>query len=363
MSVPLAQLSCEQCQRRKTKCSKTTPCSACEKAGIQCTAVQRQRLPRGRSGKQRADITTRRALRDRVERLESLVKGLQQPQQHERDLHDNESRLPETAEAVSARTTSVDAFVAPGFWADLSGAVAGLKEVLEYPDIYDEDDRETDESSPNQAKSTPDDSDGALDAHRLLFASGSSAETTLDLPPALKGHLLSVYKDRVDCLFKPLHWPSTLLIILNQQNCQDNATKKESHALESAIYFTSACTLFDHELNGRRSIVEKLRRECEDALVTAGHITTTSFMLLQAFVVYFLGVRACQANAQQWTLTALAARLANAQGIPSNLAGGALSVEIDVQRRLWQCIGVLDLQSAFDRGSHPMALTTWNRCP
>lgn len=47
--------------------------------------------------------------------------------------------------------------------------------------------------------------------------------------------------------------------------------------------------------------------------------------------------------------------MANAVGIPSNLAvSPELSLDVEVRRRVWHCIGVLDLQSAFDRGSKPL---------
>ena len=43
------RLSCQQCQRRKSKCDKESPCSACKQAGLNCKAVERARLPRGRN--------------------------------------------------------------------------------------------------------------------------------------------------------------------------------------------------------------------------------------------------------------------------------------------------------------------------
>lgn len=69
-TVPTARLSCQQCSQRKTKCDKGLPCSACQKAGLGCVAVNRQRLPRGRSGH-----TKRRdgLLKARIDRLEALV--------------------------------------------------------------------------------------------------------------------------------------------------------------------------------------------------------------------------------------------------------------------------------------------------
>lgn len=75
MSVPAAQLSCQQCQRRKTKCDKEIPtCSACLKAGIVCNKVQRHRLPRGRTSKK---VLSGPALGDRIDRLEAIVSQLQ----------------------------------------------------------------------------------------------------------------------------------------------------------------------------------------------------------------------------------------------------------------------------------------------
>lgn len=211
----------------------------------------------------------------------------------------------------------------------------------------------------------------SCEPHRLLFGNTSPGDATFNVSPALKERLLNVYQERVDCLFKPLHWPSTLAAIQQQgSKYQSKAEEAEHHALEYALYFTSACTLFDHELDRRQSVVEALRQECERALVRAGLLTTTSCRLLQALIVYLVspvipsrfvradaeqaGIRACRSNAQQWTLTAIAVRLANAQGIPSSLATEDSSVNMQVRRRLWQCIGVLDLQSAFDRGSQPL---------
>ena len=63
-------LSCEQCQQRKTRCDKSHPCGSCQKANIECTAVQRRRLPRGRTATGRARDTE---LKDRVAQLEAFL--------------------------------------------------------------------------------------------------------------------------------------------------------------------------------------------------------------------------------------------------------------------------------------------------
>lgn len=65
------KLSCERCQQRKVKCDKDSPCGACRRAGLDCTAVHRQRLPRGRNVKRTGKETD---LKDRVARLEKLLR-------------------------------------------------------------------------------------------------------------------------------------------------------------------------------------------------------------------------------------------------------------------------------------------------
>ncbi|KAL3428808.1 hypothetical protein BDV09DRAFT_190654 [Aspergillus tetrazonus] len=70
-----AQLTCETCKRRKVKCDKLRPCSNCCKAGIQCVAVERARLPRGRSAKKKNKEPSP-DLSGRVSMLEGLIESL-----------------------------------------------------------------------------------------------------------------------------------------------------------------------------------------------------------------------------------------------------------------------------------------------
>lgn len=80
---PCARLTCETCKRRKVKCDKLRPCTACRRAKIHCVAVERARLPRGRSAKQKNTIQQgtvlchqTSSLSNRVEMLEGLVRSL-----------------------------------------------------------------------------------------------------------------------------------------------------------------------------------------------------------------------------------------------------------------------------------------------
>jgi hypothetical protein len=68
--LPIPRLACEQCKRRKLRCDKASPCTACADAGLECRTVQRARLPRGKSGRARSQNNK---LENRVARIEKLL--------------------------------------------------------------------------------------------------------------------------------------------------------------------------------------------------------------------------------------------------------------------------------------------------
>lgn len=63
-------LSCINCRKRKVKCNKTNPCSACDRSSLACIFPNRARLPRGRNG---GSKTTNVELLRRVNKLEKLL--------------------------------------------------------------------------------------------------------------------------------------------------------------------------------------------------------------------------------------------------------------------------------------------------
>lgn len=77
----VALLSCELCSKRKIRCDKRQPCSACVASGKECIPVIRPRLPRGRKGGRRDGNSE---LRTRVRRLEDLLRSLEPVDLNER---------------------------------------------------------------------------------------------------------------------------------------------------------------------------------------------------------------------------------------------------------------------------------------
>lgn len=105
-------------------------------------------------------------------------------------------------------------------------------------------------------------------------------------PSEMEHSLLDIYYERVHTLFRVLHWPSTRALLQGAEDLVDVNIR----ALKSAIYFASVCSLLDHELDGRPAILSQYRQRAEEAFIDAGLLTTNSFMVLQAFVIYLVSI-------------------------------------------------------------------------
>ncbi|GAB7323418.1 hypothetical protein MBLNU13_g05875t1 [Cladosporium sp. NU13] len=287
-----------------------------------------------------------------MDHLESIVSRLQQAQQAPEIKNQHAINHGHT----DYHSPASDSFVAPDFWTELAESVAGLRSVLEDGESPDQNDN-TQQSrlasqEPEITTSRPFKTGDPVscDPNRMLFGQSNNFGPT-NMTSEMNEFLLNVYHERIHALFNVLHWPSTLASFKVSKEKED----VKARALKSAIFFTSVCSLLDHELEGRREILDQYRQRAEEAFIDAGLLTTTSFMVLQAFVIYLAGLRACESSAAQWTLISVAVRLADAMGLRGAQSSHKLSViDRELRCRLWFGIGVLDLQSAFDRGSRAL---------
>jgi hypothetical protein len=178
--------------------------------------------------------------------------------------------------------------VAPDFWAELADSVAGLRSVLEDGESPDHDDAQESRlasQEPEIPTFRPVKTGDLVtcDPNKMLFGP-SNKVGPVDTTSEMNEFLRDVYHERVHALFNVLHWPSTLALF-NVSNVKEDVKLR---ALKSAILFTSVCSLLDHELEGRRAILNQYRQRAEEAFIDAGLLTTTSFVVLQAFVIYLV---------------------------------------------------------------------------
>ncbi|KAH9828412.1 C6 zinc finger protein domain-containing protein [Teratosphaeria destructans] len=346
--------------QRKTRCDKRHPrCSACERAGLQCVAVQRQRLPRGKSGNAKRDDP---AVKARIARLESLVIQLQQQVNHgpssndaavrglanmsigrpQAPVHpehsdDTPSPQPSTTSALGSEHIAWTT----GFWEQLSGAVDGLREVLESPE-----EDETDIPAAQLHTTSPTGSPGFCVGmgHR-----GSMMLTSPHVSAEVREELLHTYADRIDPIYKAVHWPS---VRTHLRTSTFDARSPSMQALELSICFIAVCALGDGDVQDRTELLEHYRTAAQRSIERAGIISNKDLAVLQALTLYLEGLRMCQRNDEFWLLVAVAVRAATDHGLdqlndvpPSQRT----TFDYQVKKRLWFCVGILDLQASFDR--------------
>ncbi|KAI7681663.1 hypothetical protein KC322_g14157, partial [Hortaea werneckii] len=357
-----SRLSCEQCQARKTKCDKNLPCSACVKAGHQCTPVQRQRLPRGRSGKARSRED---ALKARIGRLESVVTQLQSvvpggtaaalvpgedtpaltPISKDRLEDTSASDVPIKSEDANAagHSKSLRGLVAPTFWNELSEAVSGLRDALE--ETKQEDDSTPESLNDQFSKSASGDSQRPSGANAVLFPRMSAVDsgtTSNWLEPGVKNKLVNSYRERYYPIVKGGHWPSIAATIRFGWDTDPNIPLPAgARALEAAVCFAGACVLSETELDHKSDIVAQTRLSTETLLSEAGILSTRDFVVLQAFAFYVATLRLCQCNADQWTLIACVVRIASAQGLSAKSDADESILDRECRLQLWFMIGLL----------------------
>lgn len=105
------------------------------------------------------------------------------------------------------------------------------------------------------------------------------------------GILVSVFKQRVDAIFKILHWPSVTTTA--EIDVKDTRVISGNHALELSIYFTAICTLTNEEcvdilLCQRQTLLQQYKQAVETAISKTNLLSSPNRVVLQAFVVYLV---------------------------------------------------------------------------
>lgn len=258
---PKVTLSCLQCQQRKRKCDKSSPCGACTQSGIDCTPILRARKPRGRHV-----VGKDTDLKQRISRLETLL------------LAQNNGESGSPSNAVNATTKEAfDSAVSE---------IAGIQKLLEQAGI-DDDDVDEDGSTPgsDMIETTIDPTfEVVLFGDRSCFV----PPEILQIPsPTMQMSLLNIYLERVDQLIKVVHAPSLRLALAAAD------TTPAQQALRFAIYYAAVCTLSDQECYecfhcSRESLANQYDLAAQVCLSRAGLMTTPTMMVLQAYVIYLV---------------------------------------------------------------------------
>ncbi|GKZ18025.1 hypothetical protein AbraIFM66951_006595 [Aspergillus brasiliensis] len=382
--------SCITCRRRKVRCNKKTPCSNCVKAGIQCIFPPPGRAPRKVKRPQDAELLSR------LRRLEGVIEHLSEKkvtsaaasssdtssprvrQQHPQ----NASAHPANAQAsmpdgdgdgcpllmdaakldptrpVAPRSIehefgrlvideSRSRYVSNRFWASLGDEIEELQDILD-PSSSDEEDYPSPESSSSQSANH----DG------FLFGFYSVSHSLHDfLPPRTQIPLLwNTWLENVAPLIPIVHKASARQLFTTA--AQDpNSLDKNFEALFLAMCLVAIISMSPSQCSAqlgeeRDVLVKRYRFAVEQALSKADLLNTQNITLLQALVIFLIGVRREDDTKFVWSMTALVLRLAQGLGLHRDGTNfGLKPYETEMRRRLWWHICLLDIRAAEDHGS------------
>ncbi|TVY86555.1 Transcription factor, partial [Lachnellula willkommii] len=175
----------------------------------------------------------------------------------------------------------------------------------------------------------------------------------LELPPEpVVSSLVDTYLHRVDPVFKATHAPSLRQLFL----LDEYSLTPAQEALKFSVLFTSVCSLEDDEFlqrfnYSRSSLRSRLQLASEVFLSRTNLLNTSNLTVLQAFVIYLVGLRTVDECRPICILMATAIRLGQCLGLDLEKTNHT-PFETEIRRRVWCSIGILDIMTTFDSGSH-----------
>jgi hypothetical protein len=239
-------------------------------------------------------------------------------------------------------------YINNSFWASLNNEVEDLKAVLIEPS-----DDEDDVNSPDSSEQP-----GQHQGFIFGLSSTSVDMQALHPTPEIARQFWESYKDSVEPLVKVLHVP-TFETTFDDALANPEKVSKGLESLLFAIYYGAVtCTSTEECLKNwgedKSALLSKYRFALEQALARANFLYCDEIVILQAFVIFLILLRRNDDARKIWTLTGLVVRIAQTLGIHRDGSHfGLAPFEIEMRRRLWWQVCVLDARSSEDHGCDP----------
>jgi Fungal specific transcription factor domain len=220
---------------------------------------------------------------------------------------------------------------------------------------YNDEDDDSEDDFPS-----PDTSNSSSNHQGFIFGLSSQNVDMYSLHPP-KEHVpiyWQLYRENVDPLVKIIHVPTMTPEILEAAQHLDSISKG-MEALLMVIYYSAATSLWDDECRekfgeNKDDLLARYRFGVEQALARADFLETDEVVVLQAFVIFLICLRRNDDARIIWTLTGLVVRMAQTLGIHRDGSHYNLTpFQIEMRRRLWWQICILDARASEDHGSDP----------
>ncbi|RAL12218.1 transcription factor domain protein [Aspergillus homomorphus CBS 101889] len=324
--------SCVVCNRRKVKCDRQDPCSACTRNGVEC--IYRAHFPPRRRKRQRSDGAHPSPLRQDPGPAGSRGRhGMLSPTITPNASVTSAQADPGLLIAGGGKSVYVDG----NMWSSIRAELPSAEDVLRDASVY------SDSSEPLPEMD---------DESSLILGSKTKKKITELHPEALHiFKLWQVFLENVNPLIKILHGPTVQQQIIDATG-DLGAVPRGLEALMFCVYCISLISMTSQDVqkafgHSKTALLSRFRRGARLALSNAGILRTSDIVVLQAFVLYLFSMRAFSDPQSIWSLCGVAIRLAQRIGLHRDGSLHGLSVfETEMRRRLWLQLSILDATTA-----------------
>ncbi|OQD91097.1 hypothetical protein PENANT_c001G02525 [Penicillium antarcticum] len=320
----------------------------------------------GRAPKRPRQDLDKRVL-DRLAHLEVLVKRLDTEEAGRLPISPSEEPAPSTVPEPEGGSMQVEqqfgrlvidetrsCYVSNRLWASLGDEIEELRDLLYEPVSEDEDcDAAMD---PSVADTT-----SSLGCNAAIMGFQALARSLCPYYPPLSQSvaLFEIFKHNVVPLVHIFHTP-TLNSSYWDAVASPESLDRNTEAFLFAIYYSAVISMESQQCEdllglSRATAVKHYQFAVQQAMARADLLNTQSMVLLQAVVVFLSALRNEDASRTAWSMTALIFHIAQAMGLHRDGdAFGLQPLEVEIRRRLWWHICLLDIRSSEYHGCQPI---------
>ncbi|KAJ0122613.1 all development altered-3 [Diaporthe amygdali] len=244
-------------------------------------------------------------------------------------------------------------YVSSAFWSKITDELDELRH--ETQKLTDEESSDSDDESIIATANNR--SGGDHHAFVLGYRSADVDLRSLHPLPSQIPYMWQVYQENVDPIVKVLHVPTVENLVKETRKNLDSLTPG-NEALMFAIYFAAITSMDEEDTKknfgvDRPRLISQYRFALEQSLAKAEFLVSSEMVVLQAFILFLVLVRRHDDTRVSWTLTGLAVRMGQSMGLHRDGTSfpGLTPLEIEMRRRLFWALCILDLRAAEDQGT------------
>ncbi|KAK8149451.1 hypothetical protein G3M48_006911 [Beauveria asiatica] len=247
-------------------------------------------------------------------------------------------------------------YVSNILWASLGDEIEELRDL-----IYDEPASEDDDFDAATVASSAIDTPTSAGCNAAIMGFHALSQSLRAYHPGLSQSvaLFETFKQNVAPVVHIFHIP-TLNTFYWDAVASPESLGCNAEALLFAIYYSTVISMESQQCDevlgfSRAAAVKHYQFAVEQAMARADLLNTQSVALIQAAVLFLSALRNEDASRTAWSMTALIFHIAQAMGLHRDGASfGLCPLEIEIRRRLWWHICLLDIRSSEYHGCEPI---------